>query len=276
MPPPPIIQSLWIGAPLSKLEQLTIQSFLHHGHAFHLYTYAKVGNIPAGTVVKNGGDILPPECIFRDDHGSVAGFSDWFRYALLAKRGGFYVDMDTVCIKPFQFDADSHRTDIIVGLEKPGLAGTAVIGIPKNPDDHPPHEIFARLRDACATFPKIMPWDSNKTKLRKLRRMLSLKRAREDVRYGSVGGPLPFTDALRYFDLLKSAKSPHTFFPIQSPDWHSIFDETFANGFPSHADTFALQWWNSRAAKHPDFDKNANFPRASLIEQLKREYNLAN
>ncbi len=41
----PIIQSLWIGNPLSKLERLCIQSFIDHGHEFHLYTYATVGSL---------------------------------------------------------------------------------------------------------------------------------------------------------------------------------------------------------------------------------------
>ena len=119
----PVIQSLWIGDPLSKLEQLCIQSFLDNGHEFHLYVYTAIGNVPSGVIIKDGNEILPNQFIFRDDHGSVASFSDWFRYALLIMHGGFWVDMDMICIKPFAFSES-----FVFGLEKENLAGVSVIG----------------------------------------------------------------------------------------------------------------------------------------------------
>ncbi len=99
----PIIQSLWIGAPLTNLEKLTVQSFMDNGHEFHLYVYDHVQGVPDGVVVKDGNDILPASEIFYVKHGRIAPFSDYFRYALLYKLGGWWVDMDMVCIKPFDF-----------------------------------------------------------------------------------------------------------------------------------------------------------------------------
>ncbi len=120
-------------------------------------------------------------------------------------------------------------------------------------------------------FPRINKWDSAKTKLRKLRRRIKFQ-GREGSRYGSIGGPLPFTDTLRYFDLLNTAQPPEVFYPITSPDWQTIFDQTFADGLTWSEHTYALQWWNSRASAHPGFNKNADFPRESLIEKLKRKH----
>jgi len=37
-----IIQALWIGGELSLMEQLTINSFIKHGHTFHLYCYEEI------------------------------------------------------------------------------------------------------------------------------------------------------------------------------------------------------------------------------------------
>ena len=102
----PTIQSLWIGADLSNVEKLCVQSFLDHGHEFHLYTYGNIGGIPQGAIIKDANEILPQSEIFQNRRGGVAAFSDWFRYALLHKRGGFWVDMDVVCVKPFSFDSD--------------------------------------------------------------------------------------------------------------------------------------------------------------------------
>ena len=43
------IQSLWIGGELSPMEQLSIASFLAHGHEYHLYSY---GEVAASAVIK--------------------------------------------------------------------------------------------------------------------------------------------------------------------------------------------------------------------------------
>ena len=96
----PIIQSLWIGGSLSKIEQLCINSFLKNNHEFHLYTYGEVQNIPEGTTVKDANEIINSSEIFTYNGGSYAGFADWFRWELLYKKGGFWVDTDVICIKP--------------------------------------------------------------------------------------------------------------------------------------------------------------------------------
>ena len=59
-----IIQSLWIGTELSKLERLSIKSFLDNGHEYHLYLYDTVKNIPEGAVVKDANEILDKSEIF--------------------------------------------------------------------------------------------------------------------------------------------------------------------------------------------------------------------
>ncbi len=59
-----IIQGLWIGDRLSTMEALSIKSFLNNGHEYHLYTYSHVDNIPLGTIVKDGNEILPESEIF--------------------------------------------------------------------------------------------------------------------------------------------------------------------------------------------------------------------
>ena len=100
------IQSLWIGGELSPMEQLSIASFLAHGHEYHLYSYGEVGRLPKGAVLKNAEEILPKTAIFQyRQHPSYAGFSNFFRYRLLLRKGGWWVDTDVVCLKPFAFDA---------------------------------------------------------------------------------------------------------------------------------------------------------------------------
>lgn len=105
-----VIQGLWIGTKLSVMEQLSIKSFLDNGHEYHLYTYRDIDNVPVGAVIKDGSSILPENRIFTYQSGwgkgSYAGFADLFRYHLLDIKGGWWVDTDIICLKPFDFNSD--------------------------------------------------------------------------------------------------------------------------------------------------------------------------
>lgn len=104
----PIINALWIGT-LSPLERLCLKSFVIHGHRVHLYSYDPIANVPDGVVLQDAGQILPRSLIFQNQNGkgkgSMAGFSDLFRYKLLLDRGGWWVDTDVFCLQPFDFAA---------------------------------------------------------------------------------------------------------------------------------------------------------------------------
>ena len=97
-----LIQSLWVGKSLSNLEHLSIQSFLDNGFIYHLYTYGPVHNVPAGAIIKDGNTIVPENLIFTYKNGSLAAFSNYFRFTLLDKIGGYWADTDIICVKNFQ------------------------------------------------------------------------------------------------------------------------------------------------------------------------------
>ena len=94
----PIIQGLWIGNKLSRFEYNSIKSYLVAGYEYHLYTYAKIENIPDGVIIKDGNEILDKKEIFYYE-GSIAPFSDLFRYKLLYEKGGIWSDCDIICMK---------------------------------------------------------------------------------------------------------------------------------------------------------------------------------
>ncbi|WP_257668521.1 glycosyltransferase [Parapedobacter tibetensis] len=100
-----IIQGLWIGEKLTPLCLLCMKSYLFHGHEFHLYAYNQF-DLPEGAILKDANEILSKEKIFKDKYGSYAIFSDWFRFELLYKYGGWWSDMDSICLKPFDSDDD--------------------------------------------------------------------------------------------------------------------------------------------------------------------------
>ena len=109
-----IIHGLWIGSKLSPIELLTLHSFTGHGHTFHLWVYGNLENeLPEGVLLQDANEIIPSSDIFRKKKsdpnsnigkGSYGTFSDLFRYKLLYEEGGWWVDMDITCFKPFNFD----------------------------------------------------------------------------------------------------------------------------------------------------------------------------
>ena len=260
----PVIQSLWIGNPLSQLEKLCVRSFLHHGHAFHLYVYDDVPGVPDGATVKDANEILPESEIFwRKDDGRIAPFSDWFRYALLAKNGNFWVDMDTICIAPFDFPEE-----IVFGTVVGESAySISVMQFSKG------HECMLAMEKSCRNYGEEMPWDdaADKAAKLKIRRRGADKTA---VDYVGFGSPV-FTKAVRYFGIEKYAKPYMYFYPHDLPMHMHIFDRSYAKGIRLHPDTYAVHIANTFLDGLPGFDKNASFDSGSLYEQLKAKYGMA-
>lgn len=104
-----IINGMWIGKELSKIELLTIHSFIKYGYKFRLWVYEPLKTpLPEGVIIEDAGKIIPKEEVFNYKNknqfghgkGSFAGFSDIFRYKLLYDYGGWWVDMDVTCLKP--------------------------------------------------------------------------------------------------------------------------------------------------------------------------------
>ena len=58
-----VVQSLWVGDRLSRMEYYSIKSFLVLGYTFHLYTYNKVKNVPKGT--KEASCIIIKSLLFQ-------------------------------------------------------------------------------------------------------------------------------------------------------------------------------------------------------------------
>ena len=96
-------RSFWFGGPLSPLEHLCLKSFLANGHRFQLYAYDEVENLPEGCELLDAASVVARDRLFfyaHGDHaGTPAGFSNLFRYTLLDRAGGWWVDTDVLCLR---------------------------------------------------------------------------------------------------------------------------------------------------------------------------------
>ncbi|MCV3383757.1 hypothetical protein L8T82_07900, partial [Campylobacter sp. IFREMER_LSEM_CL292] len=91
---------------IGLMEILSIKSFIDNGYRFILYTYNlndiifnKLNDMFDDFELRDANEIISFERYFSDDRGAgVAAFSDYFRFNMLYKRGGVWVDLDMICL----------------------------------------------------------------------------------------------------------------------------------------------------------------------------------
>jgi len=98
-----LVNGLWIGE-LGDMQKLSMESFLKQGHKYVLWVYDRPKGIPKGVIVKDANEILDKKYIFRHWSGNLATFADIFRYKLLYERGGWWVDLDLINLRPLPTD----------------------------------------------------------------------------------------------------------------------------------------------------------------------------
>jgi Glycosyltransferase sugar-binding region containing DXD motif len=183
---------------------------------------------------------LKPRGDFRSqDHPSYAVFADFFRYKLLLEKGGWWVDLDAVCLKPFDFDAEyvfaSERTRD--GREVPT---NAFIKAP------PGSSIMSALWRICqAKDPARITWGDT--------------------------GPRLIEQNIRRFGLEANVQRSHVFCPLDFFEWQRSLDPTATWSFPDS--TRAIHLWNEmwrRAGK----EKDAPYHSECLYENLRAKYRI--
>jgi hypothetical protein len=232
-----VIQSLWVGDRLSAMERLCISSFLRNGHPFHLYVYQETAGIPPGTVVLDGNAILPASRIFTyREHQTYAGFANFFRYKLLLERGGWFVDADLICVKPFHFDQDYvFSSEGIGGLQLPNVGALKV----------PPGSAVMRYAwEACEKMnPGELKW--------------------------SQCGPTLARKAIEACSLQQYVLPAEVFCPLHFSEWRMMLDPAIDWSFDGK--THAIHLWNE-LWRRDNHDKDARYPAGCLYEQLKERY----
>ena len=213
-----VVQGLWVGGRLSALECLCIRSFCAHGHEFHLYHYDELHNVPRidGLRLINGEEILPRTAIFRyRKKESLAGFGDRFRWDLMRQKGGWYADMDVVCLRPLDM-----AMEIVMGYEGMGdSVNSAMMKFPRG------HFMAAELADACADINKFVSWDTPKRKRKKIKRRVLMRHDHKYLGWGEAGGPGATTLAVKHFGLEEYVLPSHALYAQYHPLVEHFFDD---------------------------------------------------
>lgn len=185
-----IIQMLWVRNPVPWYVHTAISSFLERGHEVHIYSYEPLEGVNLRAKPMDAEEILSSSRIFTYKDGWAAGhlsgFADWFRYKLLFERGGWWVDTDVICLKPFT----SEKRFVFASEHEVGDPKSITNNIiyARNPGE----EIFAKACEIC-------------------------EERGADVGFAETG-PLLVSNLVKEMGLLEFVEDPEIFNPVHYGD----------------------------------------------------------
>ena len=225
------------------MERLCIASFLENEHRFQLYLYEDTAGLPPGTEVRDANQILPASRIFKyTGYDTYAGFANFFRYKLLLEKGGWWVDMDTVCLQPFEF------------------SGPLVFSSEMGPTPDDPHRI-QQVNNGVLKAPAGSPLLEEAWKICE-------KIAPQDLTWGQCG-PALMARLVKQYSLETYVQAPSVFCPIDYPEWQDQLNPAATWSFGP--ETRAVHLWNE-LWRRAGLDKDAPWDEQCLYEQLKQRY----
>ena len=246
--------TLWIGNRLGPVERACLRSVLRQGHDLALYCYGEVEGIPAGVEVRDAGEVLPESAVFRHRSGSYAFFADWFRYELLSRSMGTWIDTDVYLLASL----DSRRA-YLFGEQAPGVLNNAVLRLPST---------SPMLADLLTPFKGKTPgWLRWRDYLVARARQLVWGTADPRKMPWGTTGPHALTALAKAHGLLGEALPPKVLYPApwQKADWISNPELSIEDFIAD--ETLAVHLWNECIK---DF-KNAPAPQGSFLKRLQDE-----
>ena len=226
--------SLWIGNPLSKVEQTALASFIYYGHSLTLFVYDMGMIVPNGVIKQDANIIIPESEIFKVQN-SYGPFADMFRYTMIHKTGLTWTDTDSICLR-----SDWNFGDYLFGFEENDRLANGILRMPQE------SELIKFLIKNSVKY--------DKTKI-----------------VWSEIGPLLVTKGAKKFDVLKYAQPPEVFYPIHFWQWKKIWDKKYLQEVLDKCkDAHTLQIWN-QFLNREGVDKN-KLPKGSAIDYFYNKF----
>ncbi len=260
------IAALWIGGPLSFLEQLCLVSCQHAGHHVKLYTYDGVPNVPSGIEVADANEIMPIQKeVVHAASGSPAPQSDSFRYNMLAKLDRtIWADTDAYCIRPWapkdgHFHAWGDRKDIYSG----------VLALP--PDSETLHRLIALTAD-----PYLIPPFLKGEK----RAELEEAAARGEPMHAGqmpwgVWGPMALTHYLKETGEARFSMPPVTLYPVAYKDRRLLLRPGWDSSEQITDESLSIHFYGRRMRRRIVTHEPGGIPRPrSVLGRLLKQHGI--
>ena len=204
-----VLNGLWVGNTLDYLEQLCLVSGLACGHSVRLFSYEPktIRGVPSGIEIHDAADVMPRErMISYRDCGSYALGSNFWRYEMLGRGLGYWLDLDVLVLKPL-----ADNADYVFGQEQEGGINTAVMFAPAD-------SAFVRDLRSLPRANRCPPWYGPRNRVRYFAKRMRGHVGLEDFPWGTFG-PRMLTYVARKHDVLRFAADPQVFYPVS---WREI------------------------------------------------------
>jgi hypothetical protein len=194
-----IFRTFWHGGPLGPYQVFCLRSFVARGHRVEIFSYEDRLAVPDWVVRKDAQEILPADRILRyrsePGQGSPSLHSNLFRYTLLHRLGGWWIDMDVVLLRP---QLPSSQVFFAAQHGDPGTRfGTAILRLP------PEHPLLSEAIEGCRAVGEAARW--------------------------SQTGPALFTSLVNKHQLARYAAPEAVAYPIAWRDFPLFFDPARCN-----------------------------------------------
>jgi hypothetical protein len=246
--------TLWIGDALGPVERACLKSVVRTGHPLALYCYDEPVGVPPGVEIRDASAILPLE-VLRDPAAHRSLYSNWFRYELLRRSLGTWVDTDLYLVG--QIDGDKAY---LFGEQAAGTLNGAVLRMPA---DSP---LLPKLIEPFekGTAPHWLKWQFYIPA--RIQEIMSGRADLTRLPWGSMG-PHALTALAKDFGVYGFAEPVDRFYPAAWVDADWILDPKTSLDDIVRPDTVAVHLWNE--CIKPFKDRRA--PEGSFLHRLQRE-----
>ncbi len=183
----------WHGSQLGPYQLMGMRSFVDHGHVVELFTYDPTIAVPEWIVRRDANEIWPTDHVLSYRNGvSCGGFAlhaNLFRYAMLHRLGGWWIDLDVILLQQ-----ELPAQDIFFSLESvdPMRATNSVLKFPAG------HPLLSDCVARCVA-------------------------AGESPLYGETATVL-FTEMVSKYRIACHGRSRDTTYPLSALDVPAMFD----------------------------------------------------
>ena len=232
------VATFWHGPPLARLDLACLLSFVAAGFRVTVYGYEVVNGLPEGVAFRNASDVVDRkflDAFIVNGKPSLSHFSDLFRYRLFASQSAAWVDMDLLCLGPFEIPAGSN----FMAKESATSISSSVLRITRDQPE------LARLVREAEAFGN-----------------------GQDFKWGSTGPAL----LTKVFGpaVLELAFDPGRFFPIGWDDWWKPFTPSARSDCDEAcADASGIHLWNN-IVDRSGYWKDVAPPAGSYLHEVLR------
>ena len=260
------VGTLWIGGPLSWMEQLCLKSFVDKGQKITLFSYEDIPNVPEGVIRRDGREIIDTDDFIKyEQKNSFALFADWFRLHMIHQCPSMiWIDTDVYCHRPMDYESD-----YVFGFELPGehRVNNAVLGMPADSEMLRQVLEFTEDRHSIASF---LP----KKRQEQMRKQAEKgKPVHITQQPWGVWGPMMVTHFVHTLGLQRHVQPLNAFYPITFRERFKFMRRAeLAEGLITD-ETTALHLWASNKRQLGNIHDGLP-PKGSYLERLVKEHGI--